>query len=508
MREKDKDLEMLTEFEEQPKQKTNAAKSSKSDTNAKTDKGKKSNNINTEDVLKTLTEDKKANADANKNTSAAQARTNVDTADSEKNTVKNTDKKTEKTKDTSDDSNTQKPAESKKKKRRKKRKKSKHKIKQGTRLFWLLYVIYVFFLLGLSLIFLKYTDQCLVEYEATQPDKTMERIFSEFKDSVMSGRLPDSFDISKYVSPYDREDEVKNMFLDSVAGKNLEYDKAPGSYNTEQPEYIIYADGNPIVKVELTGTNERVIFAILTVMDWEISSQEYFFDAPSSDYTFNVPEGYMLEVNGKQLTESNLCGTAEVELFTYAKEYCDLPEMEEYVIEDLKCVPDVKAYDINGNEVECRQDGNTFDVVFGESGDIPEEIYEDAVSMAETWSLFMTKDLSGESNGFHTVAQYLIKDSYYYTMAREYATGIDITFVSAHTLKPETFTNIKVDDYVRYNDNCYSCHIYFEKNMTLKTGRDMVDVTDSTFIFVNYDDTDDGNDNPHWCIVDMIANTD
>lgn len=130
-----------------------------------------------------------------------------------------------------------------------------------------------------------------------------------------------------------------------------------------------------------------------------------------------------------------------------------------------------------------------------------------ALEMAETWSKFMTTDLSGSLYGFYTLEQYLIKDSYLYQKANEYARGIDITFMSPHTLDADPFSNIKVDDYVKYSDTCFSCHIYFEKVMHLNRGSDSLDVMDSTFIFAYYDDSDDGVDNPHWAIVDMIANT-
>jgi hypothetical protein len=39
------------------------------------------------------------------------------------------------------------------------------------------------------------------------------------------------------------------------------------------------------------------------------------------------------------------------------------------------------------------------------------------------------------------------------------------------------------------------------------TGQTRVDTINSTFYFVYYDDTDDGEDNPHWAIADMIATT-
>ena len=128
--------------------------------------------------------------------------------------------------------------------------------------------------------------------------------------------------------------------------------------------------------------------------------------------------------------------------------------------------------------------------------------------MAKMWSNFTTKDLTGGKYGLDTIRKYLIKDSYYWNMATAYAGGVDITFVSAHTLKADSFRNIKVTNYVSYGENCFSCHVYFDKAMYLtKTGAVVMETMDSTFYFVKYDDSDDGVDNPHWAIVDMIATT-
>ena len=55
------------------------------------------------------------------------------------------------------------------------------------------------------------------------------------------------------------------------------------------------------------------------------------------------------------------------------------------------------------------------------------------------------------------------------------------------------------DNYIEYNDDCYSCHIAFTKNMTLTSGGARKDVIDSTFYFVKYDG--------RWAIADMIATT-
>lgn len=397
---------------------------------------------------------------------------------------------------------------SKKKKKKKKGKEYKREKARWKR-FWICLAVYAGVLLILSIIFLAYTDNCLKKYEKSQSVYAMEEYFNSFSASVAAGQLPENMMFEGSVSEFDTVSTISSAYLSSIAGKTLTFEKAPDSYMTETPEYNILADGTPVARVKLEGVNGQVILGILTVMDWNIVEVKPVISMESHTYTITVPDGYIVNVNGTVLSDSYLSGeTEEIDLFQYAKEYADLQGMRKYVINDVKSDLAITVTDAAGNPVSCNVSGYDYNAFYSGSGDMPEDLYSMALNMAETWSLLMTRDLSGSSNGFYTVAEYLINGSYYYNMAYEWATGVDITFTSAHTLKDPAFTDIVVDDYVRYSDNCFSCHIFFNKNLTLtRTGEDRVDTTDSTFIFVYYDDSDDGVDNPHWAIVDMIANT-
>ena len=154
-----------------------------------------------------------------------------------------------------------------------------------------------------------------------------------------------------------------------------------------------------------------------------------------------------------------------------------------------------------GKEVGYNVDskGNVKLGASGDVSDMPEDRKNDALNMAKVWDNFLTNDLSGSSHGLATVQKYLIEDSYYWNLAKAYASSADITFISDHRLANPPYTGVVVDNYVEYNDKCYSCHIAFTKNMVLTSGGARTDVVDSTFYFVNY--------NGKWAIADMIATT-
>ena len=104
---------------------------------------------------------------------------------------------------------------------------------------------------------------------------------------------------------------------------------------------------------------------------------------------------------------------------------------------------------------------------------------------------------------FAEISKYMIKDSYQYEVARKYATGVDITFTSAHGLATPPFTEDLVTNFQWITENCFSVDISFVKHMILRSGAPVDDPMNDRFYFVKYDDTDDKKDNPQWKMVSM-----
>ncbi|MBR5741792.1 MAG: hypothetical protein IKX91_04475, partial [Firmicutes bacterium] len=127
----------------------------------------------------------------------------------------------------------------------------------------------------------------------------------------------------------------------------------------------------------------------------------------------------------------------------------------------------------------------------------------DALAIGELWSKFMTNDVGGDARGLYTVRNncLLLPGSDLYKKATSWANSIDITFVSGHSIF--SFTGERVSNYVLYNDDLFSCDVYFEKNMTLKTGAKRTDVFHNRLFFVNNKDTANGF--LGWRLADMFS---
>jgi len=170
----------------------------------------------------------------------------------------------------------------------------------------------------------------------------MDGFLKDFEKMVDDKTLADNIELPAS-SEFEGKDTFVNMYMSEFDGvSGYTYKKSEGSYNTEEPQYDIYADDKLAERMTLEAKNQHVVLGILTV---------FYID---SDFTS--------------------CRTINLN-FRFVNKSCQL--------------------------------------IFYRFWHIP-----------------------------------------------------DITFISDHVLSGNPYTGVVVDNYIEYNDNCYSCHIAFTKNMT------------------------------------------
>ena len=305
-------------------------------------------------------------------------------------------------------------------------------------------------------------------------------------------------------------------------GKEAHYDIANNhvkpivySYELRIPKEIsVYVNG---ILQEGTPQGEEKEYSLVTLYESLVLKDvhgncvEYKGgdDIFTYNYEIKLPANFKVSVNGKDAAEY-ITEVASNEKFRYCAEYAEMPGFVTYNINGAICEPEVEILDNLNQKVECVFENGVFEVTEQTGLDVlPEEIAAqvDVLEIAKMWSKFMTKDLEGSQKGFSTMKKYLIKDSYLYDVAYKWVTGIDITFVFGHALKNPPFTGEKVSNFISYGDNLFSCDIYFVKHMEDLKDRnegEIEDVMNSTFYFMNYDETEDGIDNPKWVVLDII----
>ena len=383
--------------------------------------------------------------------------------------------------------------------------------KKKKSVFWILFLLYTAAITTGGICILTYVHDSLILYENSQSTVYMDALIKELQTGgELVGRLEDRYVEEASLSRFDDEWRCRRQFETKVNGAGLSFEISAQSYDTSLPVYDVFADGERFLTVSLRSVNPQTRLGIMTVSDWELLEISFPSLHSSGDkrfqYDITAPENYSIYVNDIKLGEEELFGEPKaMSEFQYVEEYVEMPKLLSYHIEGLMYEPEFVVRDASGRIVgyEVKDNGRSVEARFGDGSpeaEFPPEV--DALNIAKTWSLFMTRDLSGPKYGVDQVLKFFVKDSYLYKMANRYAGGIDITFVSAHVF--ESFTGESVSNYIRYTDNCFSCDVYFEKNMRLTNwDSPRTDIFNSRMYFVYIEDSAVAA--PGWYLADMQA---
>lgn len=425
----------------------------------------------------------------------------------------------------------------------------------------LAYLIFVALLLIISIGMITYVHGALVEYEASQPENILAGEISKLKEAHEKGTLGELIDESAIKEEFSAGDAEVGEFEKAFLEGNITFKENHDAVDPTKKVFDVISDGCKVATYTLGHTGQETKLLIFTLDRWsvdsfDVSGYEFSFTAPSSviiknfgevmrgekdetsakttyniktlekpdieicdvlgnsvkydknalptftDYKITIPSNFT--VKGKETVPLSAAVLSEIDEYKYVKEYSDsLPDMATYIISIMSGEPDFKIYDNNGDEFQFELSGRKVkieDQVGKNTLSIDTDF--DPLDVAKLWSFFMTQDLEGKNNGYYKISPYLISGSYLQGVAWKWATGIDITFTSDHTLRNPPFCTEKVTNYIVYSDDCFSCDILLEKIMDLSTGMQVTDTINSTFYFVKYDDTDNGIDDAHWVLVD------
>ena len=373
--------------------------------------------------------------------------------------------------------------------------------------------IYMTILITLCFIFLMYVLNTLYQYEDSYPQNYMYNVTKNITKMSKNGKGTQICKVNGLqVSNLENQsktydDALKQIFTNS----NITIQENKNNTSTE-PIYDILADNNKILTVSLNKkkTNNRLGMFIYPV--WEVKECVVSADRGLFYYDITVPDNYEVSINGTVLGEENISNTAINESYQKLTEYVKLPNIVTYKVDNLLTKPYIQIKDGDNNGVTYAENGHTIELqnsyITGNSYDeIKDKIVGDldVLQIAENWSLFLTDDLQGTRHGFNTLRNTLIKGSSFYDMAYAWATSVDITFVSRHTLKNPAFTNTEVKDFVVYNEKAFSCVVSLEKNMKIANGQEKTDKMYDRLYFVYYDDPTDNVKGETWKLVDMKA---
>lgn len=376
-------------------------------------------------------------------------------------------------------------------------------------------IIYAVILSVIMIGFLVYVADSLIKYENNQIENYLDNQIEKLIKAGKSKKIEKYIDVSNLnISEFEEQGtSVDAGIAELLSSQDITYKLQE---DTANPTYDIYANNEKILKIKLNGEQKANRLGLLTFNLWKTEKIETTMEKGLYTCNILVPNNCEVYINNKKLTEAQIKGKVQDDGLEQISKYVEIPYIVKYEIPNLLKKPNIKILDENGKEVQYTQDKNTFSkkldfITVASEEEAKQKIQGeiDILKVAKDWSLYLTDDLSGSLNGYYNISKYLINGSNIKKFAYSWATGIDITFVSSHTLLNPTFTNEKISDFEIYNENAFSCEVYLQKNLKLRSGgKKIEDIMNERMYFAYYDDTDDGKVNPEWKLVNMKSVTD
>jgi len=357
-------------------------------------------------------------------------------------------------------------------------------------LFGLGYVLFLLLLILFWVFVLLYVQKCLLIYEAGQPEHVVEALVQDLAD----GNAEKYFSFPSASSRFEDPNLVKSHFLETLSSGELRFEKAPGSYDVQKPAYDLYAGTRKIATAKLREISSEPLMLILTAQEWELAYVEPVLETGERDLLIRVPNSCTVLVNGIPADERELTGNEwDIEEFEFAANYVSVPYLVEYQLSGLFDVPKIEIRNELGQEMGYTEKEGILQYATFPSSPMEEELSAYVLKNAKNYSDFFSGDLAGGRSSVQPLKYMFPEGSYFLELADNYR-KFDLWMYSQH--QTPTFANEKVTNYVRYSEDFFSCHVYFEKTMYLtKTGETRTVVTNDQYYYVKQNDK--------WVIADM-----
>lgn len=334
-----------------------------------------------------------------------------------------------------------------------------------------------------------YVSTTLKMYEKGNIEGYMTSLIKDMKTASKVGNINKYLSYNKVESKYEKNSSFEEGYKELFNESKLSYKK-----NDKESTYDIYADDTMIASVTLDSKKVRRL-GILSFEEYSIKEIETYSKNGIYNIDVYVNSNYDLYINDIKVNDEDLVSKEEIKEYSEVYDKVDLPYENHYKITNLTKKPKIKVMNGNDEVKVTNEKSNYYGVTYFKTDD-KDAAFEkltnkdyDPLTFAKNWSLFLTADLPGERYGLYTLTPNLVEGTALYKRAYSWATNVDITFTSMHTLDKDTFTNVKMNGFTVYNENAFSVDIYLEKNMTIVNGEKRVDTLNDTFYYAYIDGT-------------------
>lgn len=361
------------------------------------------------------------------------------------------------------------------------------KIKKKKTLYQKSLIAFSCILLILSEAVIIYVAYSLRLYENNIVENYMDNLVDNIKKAVSYNNADKYFTDNKLESDYEKKSSLNKGYKELFDNSKITYKKDDDNI------FDLYANDTLVATITLDDSNKvtklgLLNFSILDIKEIKTYTEEGLYKVEayiSSDYT--------LYINNNKVSEDDLVLVENIEGFEELPSEINITKSKHYLITKLTYKPDIKIVDSSNKEVDYLYEDGIYNAVIKYQTDDYEEAIKyldvefNPMTIAEKWSLFMTNDLSGMMHGFSDLSTSLVENTTLYNRAYSWATGVDITFTSIHTLDNPIFSNETMSNFMIYDKNSFSVDIHIEKLIHITSTQTKNDILNERMYFVYYD---------------------
>lgn len=347
-------------------------------------------------------------------------------------------------------------------------------------------LIYTGVLGVLAIVFLIYIFVTLVSYEDHQMNNFLKNTIHDLSDEELISYLEDN----------DLSSDLLDTYKKITKSDDFVYEKV------DDDTYDIYLNDRLIFTISSKVVDTKTKLGLFSYQIREVENIIPNLARGLFYYDVIIPSNYQVLVDGKVMDNSSSEENFADLDFMYYND--SMPKLSTYEINDLNSEKEITFKDFLGNDVNVDENNFVYqnDDYFIHVETLEEakeyiDINFDIIKLAHNWHLFLTRDLTGPWYGLGTVTEAMIEGTSVYDLAYNWAHGVDITFTSKHTLGNPIWPVERLENFVIYGLDAFSCEVYLEKDMIV-AGKHQSDIMHDTLYFIK---DNEGN----WKLINIKA---
>ena len=342
-------------------------------------------------------------------------------------------------------------------------------------------IFYIFFFMCLLAIYtftyfkLHDLQDWLIRYEAAQPTRKFEEVFDRYFVDPDWGLLYDAAGIEG--TSFEGKDAFVSYMEAKVGDQELTGLETSNGLSKDK-KYIVRLGDEKLASFTLVDQNQAV--EVTDIPDWQLGTVELFFERQGTYYVETI-QGQQVTVNGQPLDENATIRISTTKANEYLPEGVSAPMTALHQVDGLMVKPQVEVIDAAGNPVEVsyNEETRTFTVPALQPQQISEEDRQWALSAIQTYAMYMSAKGGMEKE----LAQYFQRG----TELFKTFTSMERTWNQRYA--DHSFSDEKVTDYVRYNENLFSARVSATLHLVRKDGTEKVSQLDQSMFFEKKDGT-------------------